>query len=103
MRDLHDQADRAGAPAPTPTPEREWTDRAALARAVAASRSREEAIRIVAAWDLPPLSRPLPSPADIEMAQRSRAVSLACVQAPERKRPDTRGLGPLFARRGGTP
>lgn len=102
MREVLDQADRAGAPTAAPEPEREWTDRAALARRVAESRTREEAIRIVATWDPPRLSLPLPSPADIAHARGARAVSNACVQAPERRRPDTRGDGPLFARRGGS-
>jgi hypothetical protein len=108
MRDLHDQADRVGAPASRPEPEREWTDRAALARAVAASKSREEAIAIVAAWDAPEAGKRAPGPADAVTAQGARAVATVagvCGKAAPWARPAGRAktIGPLFERgRGGT-
>ena len=55
--DLEDMGDRAGVVPSRPEPEQEWTDRAALARAVAQSRTREEAIALIAAWDPPEATR----------------------------------------------
>lgn len=98
MRDVQDQADRAGASATRPDPEREWTDRAALARAVAASKSREEAIAIVAAWDAPQAAKRAPAPADEQTAAGARAVAAACHPGPPRPPPKKAPALPLFER-----
>lgn len=98
MPDLHDQADRAGAPTAPADLEREWTDRAALARAVAASKSREEAIAIVAAWDAPQAAKREPAPADRETADGARAVAAACHPGPPRLPPKKLSSMPLFER-----
>lgn len=99
--DLEDMGDRAGVVPSRPEPEREWTDRAALARAVAESRSREEAIAIVAAWDPPEAAKRAPTPEDRVRAAGARAVASACHDGPPRLPPKKLPRMPLFSRRGG--